>query len=117
MENPVGAMNRDPRLPKPQIIQPYFFGDEFQKTTCIWLKNLPALYHNPTVNLFDQNITHVSKGAFYMNDKGYRMPLWLAQTPSTRSEKNREIRSKTFNGIAQAMAKQWSDHAVKNQTT
>lgn len=35
MENPMGAMNGDKRLPKPQIIQPYYFGDEFQKTTCL----------------------------------------------------------------------------------
>ena len=35
MENQMGAMNGNKRLPKPQIIQPYFFGDEFQKTTCL----------------------------------------------------------------------------------
>ena len=62
MENPMGAMNGDKRLPKPQIIQPYYFGDEFQKTTCLWLSGLPFIYHNNSVNLFDEVVTHVSNG-------------------------------------------------------
>jgi hypothetical protein len=107
MENPMGAMNVDKRLPKPQIIQPYYFGDEFQKTTCLWLKNLPNLYHNKEATLFDQNITHVGKGEMWTAKSGKVMPKWFAETASTRSEKNRAIRSKTFPGIANAMASQW----------
>ena len=107
MENPMGAMNSDRRLPKPQVIQPYFFGDEAQKTTCLWLHNLPPLYHNDRPNLFDSQITHVSKGEIVTFKSGKRMPKWYADTPSTKSEKNRAIRSKTFPGIAAAMAAQW----------
>lgn len=66
MENPMGAMNTDLRLPKPQIIHPYFFGDEYQKKTCIWLQNLPKLYHNKDKNLFDQNITHTGKAKWLL---------------------------------------------------
>ena len=42
VENPVGIMSSRYRKPN-QIIQPYMFGDEAQKTTCLWLKNLPLL--------------------------------------------------------------------------
>ncbi len=109
MENPMGAMNTDSRLPKPQIIQPYYFGDEFQKTTCLWTKNLPPLYHNETPNLFDEVVTHVGKGEMFTAKSGKVMPKWFADTPSTNNEENRAIRSKTFPGIANAMANQWGD--------
>lgn len=117
MENPMGAMNGDLRLPKPQIVQPYFFGDEFQKTTCLWLKNLPPLYHNAEPNLFDNNVTHVGKGEMYVAKSGKVMPKWYASSPSTNSEKNRTIRSKTFPGIARAMAEQWTEYFINNPTS
>jgi hypothetical protein len=107
MENPMGAMNGDKRLPKPQIIQPYFFGDEFQKTTCLWLKGLNPLYHNKAPNLFDSNITHVGRGEMEVSKSGKVFTKWLADTPSTNNEANRALRSKTFPGIAKAMAQQW----------
>lgn len=106
MENPMGAMNGDTRLPKPQIIQPYYFGDEYQKTTCLWLKNLPLLKHVPEQTLFE-NKTHVSKGEMVTFKSGKTMPKWYAETASTNSEKNRRVRNKTFPGIAEAMATQW----------
>jgi hypothetical protein len=108
MENPLGAMNNDSRLPKPQIIHPYYFGDEAQKTTCLWLKNLPRLIHCEMDNLFE-NKTHVSKGEMVTFKSGKVMPKWYADTPSTKSESNRAIRSKTFPGIANAMSAQWSE--------
>ncbi len=107
MENPMGAMNKDHRLPKPQIIQPYYFGDEFQKTTCLWLKGLQPLYHNKIANLFDQNITHVYKGDMFIAKSGKVMPKWYADSSSTNNESNRTLRSKTFPSIANAMANQW----------
>jgi hypothetical protein len=109
MENPLGAMNSDSRLPKPQIIQPYFFGDEFQKTTCLWLKNLHPLYHNRQANLFDSNVTHVGKGEMWTAKSGNVFPKWIAESASTNNEKNRTLRSKTFPGIAAAMANQWGN--------
>jgi hypothetical protein len=113
MENPMGAMNGDRRLPKPQIIQPYFFGDEAQKTTCLWLKGLPPLLHNDRPNLFESEITHVSKGEMVTFKSGKTMPKWYVDTPSTKSESNRAIRSKTYPGIAAAMANQWGQvHAT-----
>jgi hypothetical protein len=113
VENPVGIMSSIYRKPD-QIIQPYFFGDPFQKTTCLWLKNLKPLYYNLKPNLFDQTITSTSdKGEMveFISKKGIvkRQPKWyydalkFARTKEERST----IRSKTFPGIAKAMAKQW----------
>ena len=113
MENPMGAMNTDKRLPKPQVIQPYYFGDEYQKTTCLWLKGLPYLFHNAQITLFDDQITHVSRGEMTTFKSGKVMPKWYADSPSTKSEQNRAIRSKTFPGIANAMADQWTKYLLQ----
>lgn len=114
MENPMGAMNGNKRLPKPQIIQPYFFGDEFQKTTCLWLNGLDPLYHNKVANLFDANVTHVYRGDMWVAKSGNVMAAWCANTSTTgNNEKNRAIRSKTFPGIAKAIANQWGKNLLK----
>jgi hypothetical protein len=90
IENPVGIMSNIYRKPD-QIIQPWQFGDPFQKTTCLWLKGLPLL--KPT------NI--VGKGEFYISPTGKKIPRWYSDNKSSKS------RSKTFQGIADAMALQW----------
>jgi len=102
VENPVGIMSKLYKKPS-QIIQPYYFGDSFQKTTCLWLKNLPPLYHNDKPNLFDDVVTHTSKGEFVTFKSGKRMPKWYAENYGDGHK-----RSKTFPGIAKAMAEQWS---------
>lgn len=94
-------------LPKKytQIIQPYYFGDEAQKTTCLWLQNLPCLVHVKEKDLFYDTITHVGKGEMVEFKSGKRMAKWY---DTLRADKNRGgIRSKTFPGIAKAMADQW----------
>tara|TARA_R100000544_G_C2212509_1_gene52746 strand:+ start:85 stop:858 length:774 start_codon:yes stop_codon:yes gene_type:complete len=103
VENPIGVMSSKYRKPD-QIIQPWMFGDKAQKSTCLWLKNLPKL--TPT--------DIVDKGEFFefISKKGEkkRMPMWYykalqtAKTPEERST----LRSKTFEGIAHAMATQWT---------
>jgi len=103
VENPISVISSNIRKPE-QIIQPWMFGDKAQKSTCLWLKNLPKL--EPT------NI--VEKGEFieFTSKKGVKkkQPKWYfdalkqAKTPSER----RTLRSKTFKGIAEAMAKQWT---------
>ena len=104
IENPVGIMSKVYRKPD-QIIQPYYFGDEFQKTTCLWLNNLSPLYHNGEPNLFDSNVTHVDKGDFIEFKSGKRMQKWYALL---RADSDRgHVRSKTFPGIARNMAEQW----------
>lgn len=106
IENPIGIMSRIYREPD-QIIQPYYFGDEAQKTTCLWLKNLPKLYHNELPNLFDKEVTHVGKGEFITHASGKVMPKWYADAYKLQPEERSKERSKTFPGIAKAMAEQW----------
>lgn len=108
IENPVGIMSNEYRRPD-QIIQPYFFGDPFQKTTCLWLFNLPPLYHNDKPNLFDSKVTHVDKGEFveWVDEKTGRVRRMAKWYNDARSGDHGHKRSKTFPGIAQAMADQW----------
>lgn len=103
IENPIGVMSTEYRKPD-QIIQPYWFGDKAQKSTCLWLKGLPQL--QPT------NI--VEKGEFveWVDKKTGRTKrqskydLEILKTAKT-SEERSKLRSKTFAGIAKAMASQW----------
>jgi len=105
MENPMGAMNPDKRLPKPQIVQPYYFGDEAQKTTCLWLYGLPQLVHYKNDNLFNKK-THVSPGEMITTTTGKTFNKWYWDT-SKRCADRAKIRSKSFPGISRAMADQW----------
>lgn len=105
-----------------QIIQPYFFGDEHRKTTCLWLKNLPKLFHAKAPDLFNQNITHVSQGESIewiskKTGKKKRQPAWYASAKQGKdlSVRSKE-RSKTFGGIAKNMAEQWGSF-LKQQNT
>lgn len=86
-----------------QIIQPYYFGDECSKTTLIWLKNLPCLKYSHEDNLFEKR-TVVGKGK--MNYYGSEL-LFGTHTLSMPKEERAKLRSKTFPGIAKAMAEQW----------
>jgi len=111
VENPVGIMSKIYRKPD-QVIQPYYFGYEFQKTTCLWLKNLPPLYHNAAPNLFDDVVTHTNKGEFFewvdkKTGKKKKQPKWYADAFMYNKELIGKMRSKTFPGIAKAMAEQW----------
>ena len=111
VENPIGIMSKLYRKPD-QIIHPYYFGDEASKSTCLWLKNLPKLYHNKEVNLFDKNVTHVNPGewVFYGNTK---MQPWYAEAWSLPKDERSKLRSKTFPGIAEAMANQWGNYLIE----
>ena len=103
IENPIGIMSSLYQRPS-QIIHPYFFGDEFSKPTCLWLKGLPLLKHYKETDLFD-NKTHVGKGEFVTSKSGKRGAKWNWWLPP--GPERAKIRSKTFPGIAKAMAEQW----------
>jgi hypothetical protein len=118
IENPVGIMSNIYKKPS-QVIQPFYFGDKAQKTTCLWLKNLPPLYHNDKPNLFDSKVTHTSNGEFFewvdgKTGKIKKQPLWYykAFTESKTKEERSKLRSKTFPGIAKAMANQWRSYIL-----
>jgi len=93
VENPVSIISTRIRKPD-QIIQPWQYGHEATKTTCLWLKGLPPLA--PT------NV--VGKGARHVTKSGKSLPTWYNLPPSADRWK---IRSATFQGIADAMAAQW----------
>jgi hypothetical protein len=102
IENPVGLLSS--KFMKPtQIIQPWMFGDEATKTTCLWLKNLPELV--PT--------KIVGKGERTVFASGKSHPKWYADAlASARTKEERQsLRSKTFQGIADAIANQWGKEA------
>lgn len=103
IENPVPSKIYE--LPeRTQIIQPYYFGDEYMKKTCLWLKGLPPLIHSSTDTLFE-NRTHVEPKYFHVcSSSNYK-----SKTLSTaKAKRNQKERSKTFPGIAKAMAVQWA---------
>ena len=106
IENPMGCAS--PTIAKySQIIQPYFFGDTESKRTCLWLKNLPKLKHQKKKNMFEES-THVKPKiyGYYKKGKKKGMPIY-GNNYLQFSEDRGKIRSKTFPGIAKAMAEQW----------
>lgn len=96
IENPVGIMSSLYRKPD-QIVQPFMFGDMAEKRTCLWIKGLAPLL--PT------NIVNPPPRKKFKSGK--TMPCWYADAWKLPKEERSKIRSKTFEGIAKAMADQW----------
>lgn len=97
IENPVGIMSTHLRKPD-QIINPYQFGDPYEKQTCLWLKGLPLL--EPT------DVVEPEPRVIYKSGKSH--PAWYAKCASLTPDERAKMRSKTFPGIARAMATQWT---------
>jgi hypothetical protein len=100
LENPVGAISTRIRRPD-QIIQPYQFGHDASKKTCLWLKGLPPLQQ-----------TNVMLPSRVVGGR----KLWGNQTPTGQnklgpSPDRWKLRSITYDGIAKAMADQWGNNA------
>jgi len=87
IENPIGYLNSAFRKPD-QIARPWMFGHEYKKDVCLWLKNLPKL--QPTN---------------YVPPPYKKLDFWS----NKRNPDGRSLKSKTFQGIADAMAEQWSN--------
>ena len=103
VENPVGVMSSRYRKPD-QYIEPYYFGDAEKKKTGLWLKGLPKL--QPT-NIVEPVIIHCASGA--------NEPRWHMETMKLPKEERSKARSKTFPGIAKAMAEQWSKYIEESK--
>lgn len=103
VENPVSVISSKWRKPD-QIVQPYMFGDEATKTTCLWLKNLPKL----------QPTKIVGKGERVVFKSGKSQPKWYsdALSKAKTSAERQTLRSKTFEGFAKAMVEQWSAYVL-----
>jgi hypothetical protein len=101
IENPIGIMSKIYRKPN-QIIQPYQFGEDASKRTCLWLKGLP--------NLIETNRV---QGRMVTTPSGKVVERWANQCSNYGHDKTApspersRIRSKTYSGIANAMADQW----------
>ena len=91
-------------LPKKptQIIQPWMFGDNFNKKTCLWIKGVKPLKLLVTVEPPLEYFEWTDK-----NGKKKRQPKWYYEALSLPPAERAKVRSKTFPGIANAMAEQW----------
>ena len=111
LENPIGFINS---FFKPtQIIQPYYFGDKDQKTTCLWLKNLPLLEWSNKKTLFFDKTSVDKPNPIYIEKSGqkrYFTDSLSHKDPIIRSK----LRSKSFPAIADAMANQWGNFLNNN---
>lgn len=110
IENPIGYMSTYYRKPE-QIIHPYYFAESQddvnceRKATCLWLKGLEPLKYEIR---FEPRVIH------YKNGKGSDSP-WHINTISLPPAERAKLRSKTFPGIAKAMADQWGGVADENK--
>lgn len=102
IENPIGTMSSEYRKPD-QIINPFQFGDPFEKKTCLWVKGLPLLEATEVVDVPPR--TEFKSGK--------TMAKWYADAFKLPKDERAKLRSKTFPGIAKAMAKQWGGKKVK----
>lgn len=103
IENPVGIMSTKWRKPD-QIIQPFEFGDPYEKKTCLWLKGLQKLIATKIVKIPDR----------VKFKSGKTMPKWYAEAANLPKDQRALVRSKTFPGIAKAMAIQWGSSGIEN---
>lgn len=97
LENPIGCISTRIRKPS-QTIQPWMFGDDASKATCLWLKNLPLLV--PT-KIVEPRMVDGKKRWSNQTDSG--------QNKLPPSADRWKIRSETYLGISEAMASQWSN--------
>lgn len=108
VENPIGIVSSWWRKPD-QVIQPYMFGDDASKATCLWLKGLPKLVPTNRVS-----------GRIVVDKKtGKLVERWSNQTDSGQnrlapSDDRWSERSKTYDGIADAMVEQWGKFLLTN---
>ena len=107
VENPQGFMNTLYRKPD-QVIHPYYFGDNAKKKTCLWLKGLPPLI--PTKMLPEPKPLYICQGE---KSKGKAIGWCEGMRNIRGGQKERaKARSKTFPGIANAMAEQWGSYCA-----
>lgn len=121
IENPVSILSTRIRRPD-QIVQPYEFGSDASKKTCLWLKNLPVLTPGkfvaprmvcPTCRKVTGLVPASSEGCPYCGcEPGLLRPRWANQTDSGQnrlgpSDKRSAMRAETYPGIANAFADQW----------
>jgi site-specific DNA-cytosine methylase len=103
IENPVGIMSNEYRKPD-QIIQPWQYGHAETKKTCLWLTGLPHLMPSDVV---EPDFMRRPDGSYYQDSSGKRYSRIHFVSGRMPAEERRKIRSRTYAGIAAAMADQW----------
>lgn len=104
IENPLpGKIHQLP--PYSQIIEPYMFGDPWKKRTCLWLRGLPPLMATELVE----------PQGLWVGATSSRRDAHVYSRYALKSNRDSKIRSKTFPGIARAMAEQWAGDAREVQ--
>ncbi|MDR2910603.1 MAG: hypothetical protein LBV47_04460 [Bacteroidales bacterium] len=111
LENPMGYVHSG-LLPCTQIIEPYYFGHDYKKKTCLWLKNLPKLTYSLTDTMFEKKTAQEPTKIFLDNmTKVKRKGNIKVERESVLSPyANQKERSKFHSGIARAMAQQWTEY-------
>ena len=100
IENPIGYMSSEFRKPD-QIIHPYYFGDKEQKATCLWIFNLPNLIFPEENKLKKPKPKYICKSG---------KKVYWSDSFGSNVKDRAKIKSKTFPGIAKAMAEQWGGY-------
>lgn len=107
LENPVGQLNTQWRKPT-QIIQPYYFGDNEMKTTCLWLRRLPKLNGLHYIDkVRDKPKPLPGKSRIGSDGKIKNVYFCGRMDRSADSKMAAHLKARTFPGIARAMAEQW----------
>lgn len=105
LENPLGiassVINKNH-----QIIEPFYFGDDARKRTCLWLKNLPPLKYSLKSNLFETATAVPPPAPHHISISG--KAIHFTEAIIGFGSDSGKSRSKTFQGIANTMAAQWS---------
>lgn len=91
-----------------QIIHPWMFGDNYSKSTCLWLKGVKPLVPNVT----EQPMLEWFEWIDSKTGKKKRQPKWYYDAAKLPPAERAKVRSKTFKGIAKAMAEQWAGKNV-----
>ena len=110
IENPIGIMSTKYKKPT-QIIEPYYFGDPAKKPTCLWIKGLSPLVYSKSEYVAPELVTMTSK----KTGRVRTYSKWEYEASCNQQERA-TIRSKTFKGIAVAMARQWGGVSSFSQT-
>lgn len=107
IENPISSYLNHNWIPYTQIIEPYYFGHNYHKKTCFWLKNIP-----PLISTIWNNPTHILVDSYNHKNKLNRKPPLFT---NIKRKDRAKIRSKFHENVAEAMANQWTEEIIFNK--
>jgi len=108
LENPMGSLSSLTLMPKPQYVEPFYFGDPYRKKTGLWLHGLPKLRYILSDDMFHQKTT-VEPEEYEYNSKRTKSGKSKYSAFGKLGKGKGKERSKTFPGIAKAIATQYGN--------